>query len=146
LSRGAWTTLLAFTYNWALKGGLPFVHPSYMWVAFVGEAICMSILLAYNIETLSAQRQAAEAMAKARSSFLAGMSHEIRTPMTAILGFLTLSLQLGAQGQLRQYLLRIDAAAKHLMGHHQRHPGPGQDRGRQGGTGGRAFRGGGPAA
>jgi signal transduction histidine kinase/DNA-binding response OmpR family regulator len=113
----AWglTTLLAFSYNWALKGGLPFVHPSYMWGAFVGEAICMSILLAYNIETLSAQRQAAEAMAKARSSFLAGMSHEIRTPMTAIQGFLTLSLQLGADGQLRQYLLRIEAAAKHLM-------------------------------
>jgi CheY-like chemotaxis protein len=75
----------------------------------------MSILLAYNIETLSAQRQAAEAMAKARSSFLAGMSHEIRTPMTAILGFLNLSLQMGAGGQLRQYLLRIEAAAKHLM-------------------------------
>ena len=113
----AWglTTVLAFTYNWALKGGLPFVHPIYMWVAFVGEAICMSILLAYNIETLSAQRQAAEAMAKARSSFLAGMSHEIRTPMTAILGFLNLSLQLGAGGQLRQYLLRIEAAANHLM-------------------------------
>ena len=113
----AWglTTLVAFTYNWALKGGLPFVHPGYMWVAFVGEAICMSILLAYNIETISAQRQAAEAMAKARSSFLAGMSHEIRTPMTAILGFLNLSLQLGADGQLRQYMLRIKAAAKHLM-------------------------------
>jgi signal transduction histidine kinase/DNA-binding response OmpR family regulator len=114
----AWglTTLLAFTYNWALKGGLPFVHPFYMWVAFVGEAICMSILLAYNIETLSAQRQAAEAMARTRSSFLASMSHEIRTPMTAVLGFLNLSLHLGAQGQLRQYLLKINAAADHLMG------------------------------
>ena len=113
----AWglTTLVAFSFNWALKGGLPFLHPSYMWVAFLGEAICMSILLAYNIETISAQRQAAEAMAKARSSFLAGMSHEIRTPMTAILGFLNLSLHLGAGGQLRQYLLRIEAAANHLM-------------------------------
>ena len=105
-----------FTYNWALKGGLPFVHPLFMWVSFVGEAICMSILLAYNIETLSAQRQAAEAMAQTRSSFLASMSHEIRTPMTAVLGFLNLSLHLGAQGQLRQYLLKINAAANHLMG------------------------------
>ena len=113
----AWlgATVSAFIYNWALKGGLPFAHPSIMWACFVGEALCMSILLAYNIETLSARRQAAEAMAKARSSFLAGMSHEIRTPMTAILGFLNLSLQLGADGQLRQYLLRIEAAAKHLM-------------------------------
>lgn len=114
----AWgpTILVAFTYNWALKGGLPFVHPLYMWVAFMGEAICMCLLLAYNIETLSAQRQAAEAMAQTRSSFLAGMSHEIRTPMTAVLGFLNLSLHLGAQGQLRQYLLKINAAANHLMG------------------------------
>jgi signal transduction histidine kinase/CheY-like chemotaxis protein len=114
----AWglTTLLAFTYNWALKGGLPFVHPLFMWVSFVGEAICMSILLAYNIETISAQRQAAEAMAQTRASFLASMSHEIRTPMTAVLGFLNLSLHLGAQGQLRQYLLKINAAADHLMG------------------------------
>ncbi len=113
----AWlsATLAAFSYNWAIKGGLPFAHPSFMWVSFVVEAVCMTILLAYNIETISAQRQAAEAMAKARSSFLAGMSHEIRTPMTAILGFLNLSLQMGAGGQLRQYLLRIEAAAKHLM-------------------------------
>jgi signal transduction histidine kinase/CheY-like chemotaxis protein len=113
----AWlgAAVAAFIYNWALKGGLPFAHPSIMWASFVGEAVCMTILLAYNIETLSASRQAAEAMAKARSSFLAGMSHEIRTPMTAILGFLKLSLQQGVGGQLRQYLLRIEAAANHLM-------------------------------
>ena len=114
----AWlgAVVAGFTYNWALKGGLPFVHPFFMWVSFVIEALSMSILLAYNIETLSAQRQAAEAMAQTRSSFLASMSHEIRTPMTAVLGFLNLSLHLGAQGQLRQYLLKIKAAADHLMG------------------------------
>ncbi|MDO9584521.1 MAG: response regulator [Desulfomicrobium sp.] len=114
----AWlgAVIAGFTYNWALKGGLPFVHPFFMWVSFVIEALSMSILLAYSIETLSAQRQAAEAMARTRSSFLASMSHEIRTPMTAVLGFLNLSLHLGAQGQLRQYLLKIKAAADHLMG------------------------------
>ena len=36
--------------------------------------------------------------------------------MTAILGFLNLALQLEAQGQLRQYLLKIRASAQHLMG------------------------------
>jgi two-component system, sensor histidine kinase and response regulator len=107
--------LSALSYNWAVKGGLPFVHPIYMWASFVGEAVCMSILLAHNIERISVQRQAAEAMAKARSSFLAGMSHEIRTPMTAVLGFLTLSQKLGAQGQLRHYLLKVKAAAGHLL-------------------------------
>ncbi len=105
-----------FIYNWALQGGLPFVHPLFIWVSFVVEAICMSALLGYSIETLSAQRQAAEAMARTRSSFLASMSHEIRTPMTAVLGFSNLCLHLGAQGQLRNYLLKIKAAADHLMG------------------------------
>jgi len=62
------------------------------------------------------QRQSAEAMAQAKSTFLASMSHEIRTPMTAILGYLNLSLQMEAQGQLRQYLLKIRASAQHLMG------------------------------
>jgi len=114
----AWlgAVIAGFTYNWALKGGLPFVHPFFMWVSFVVEAFSMSALLAYSIETLSEQRQAAEAMAQTKSSFLASMSHEIRTPMTAVLGFLNLSLHLGAQGQLRQYLLKINAAADHLMG------------------------------
>jgi len=65
---------------------------------------------------MALQRQSAEAMAQAKSTFLASMSHEIRTPMTAILGFLNLSLQMGPEGQLRQYLLKIRTSAQHLLG------------------------------
>lgn len=41
-------------------------------------------------EALSAARDAARAMAEARSVFMATMSHEIRTPMTGVLGMIEL--------------------------------------------------------
>ncbi len=103
-------------YNRAAHGAFSFAHPSLIWVGFVCEGIAMSVLLAYTVQTMAVRRQAAEAMARAKSSFLAGMSHEIRTPMTAILGFLNLALQLQAEGRLRQYLLKIRVSADHLMG------------------------------
>ncbi|UTF48989.1 response regulator [Desulfomicrobium sp. ZS1] len=103
-------------YNWAVHGAFSFAHPSIIWAGFVFEGIAMSILLAYTVQTMALQRQSAEAMAQAKSTFLASMSHEIRTPMTAILGFLNLSLQMGPEGQLRQYLLKIRTSAQHLMG------------------------------
>ena len=103
-------------YNRAAHGAFSFAHPSIIWGGFVCEGIAMSILLAYTVHAMALQRQSAEAMAQAKSTFLASMSHEIRTPMTAILGFLTMSLQMGPEGQLRQYLLKIRTSAQHLMG------------------------------
>lgn len=103
-------------YNRAAYGAFSFAHPSIIWAGLVCEGIAMSILLAYTVQTMALQRQSAEAMAQAKSTFLASMSHEIRTPMTAILGFLNLSLQMGPEGQLRQYLLKVRTSAHHLMG------------------------------
>lgn len=103
-------------YNRAAHGAFSFAHPSIIWAGFVCEGVAMSILLAYTVQTMAVQRQSAEAMAQAKSTFLASMSHEIRTPMTAILGFLNLSLQMRPEGQLRQYLLKIRTSAQHLMG------------------------------
>ena len=114
----AWTgaALSVSVYNRAAHGALSFAHPSIIWAGFVCEGLAMSVLLAYTVQVMAVQRQAAEAMARAKSSFLASMSHEIRTPMTAILGFLNLSLQLQPQGRLRQYLSKIRASSDHLMG------------------------------
>ena len=114
----AWAGAVAviFYYNRAVHGAFSFAHPSILWVGFVCEGVAMSILLAYTVQTMALQRQSAEAMAQAKSTFLASMSHEIRTPMTAILGFLNLSLQMGPEGQLRQYLLKIRTSSQHLMG------------------------------
>ncbi|GAB6110267.1 hybrid sensor histidine kinase/response regulator [Desulfomicrobium salsuginis] len=112
---GGAVTTISF-YNRAAHGAFSFAHPSLIWAGFVCEGLAMSILLAYTVQSMAVQRQAAEAMARAKSTFLASMSHEIRTPMTAILGFLNLSLQLEAEERLRQYLLKIRASADHLMG------------------------------
>lgn len=105
-----------FVYTWASQGILPFVHPAMIWIGLVVLAMAMAVLMAHDIRVMAARRQSAVAMARARSTFLASMSHEIRTPMTAILGFLNLSLQAGAEGQLRSYLLKVRSAAQHLMG------------------------------
>jgi two-component system, sensor histidine kinase and response regulator len=103
-------------FDRAVAGDLSFAHPVIIWAMFLIDAIFMCILLAHAIATITMQRRAAEARAEARSLFLASMSHEIRTPMTAILGFLKLSLNMGATGQLKQYLLKIQTSANHLMG------------------------------
>lgn len=103
-------------FDRAVAGNLPFAHPVIIWTAFLIDATFMCILLAHVIATITLQQQAAEAHAEARSLFLASMSHEIRTPMTAIQGFLNLSLSMGATGQLKQYLLKIQTSANHLMG------------------------------
>jgi signal transduction histidine kinase/CheY-like chemotaxis protein/HPt (histidine-containing phosphotransfer) domain-containing protein len=67
-------------------------------------------------EKLSRERAMAEAAAAAKGEFLATMSHEIRTPMNAVIGLsqLTLKLELPATG--RDYLNRIQRAARSLLG------------------------------
>jgi signal transduction histidine kinase len=65
-----------------------------------------------------ARRRAEEASA-AKGQFLATMSHEIRTPINAALGYAEL-LALGVAGpvtdQQRDYLARLQASSRHLLG------------------------------
>ncbi len=56
-----------------------------------------------------------EAATKAKSDFLARMSHEIRTPMNGIIGMTYLALSANPDEKQKQYLDRIDGAAKSLL-------------------------------
>jgi len=59
----------------------------------------------------------AQAASEAKTSFLSSVSHDIRTPMNAIIGFLALMKDEAENPDMvRQYIQRIDAASKHLLG------------------------------
>ncbi len=59
----------------------------------------------------------AQAASEAKTAFLSSVSHDIRTPMNAIIGFLTLIQgEINHPDTVREYVQRIDAASKHLLG------------------------------
>ncbi len=61
-------------------------------------------------------KKAAEEATKTKSAFLANMSHEIRTPMNAILGMTHLATSSVLDSKQKNYLQKIDIAAKNLLG------------------------------
>ena len=58
----------------------------------------------------------AEQAADSKGEFLANMSHEIRTPMNAVLGFAQLLARTQLKDEQRDYLTKISAAGRTLLG------------------------------
>lgn len=86
--------------------------------SFRRELDQIEITRAAEVNALEAKigRERAEAQAQARGMLLANMSHEIRTPMNAILGMTALTLKSDLPPQERGYLLKVQDAARSLLG------------------------------
>jgi len=73
------------------------------------------ICFMYDSTELVEMKEAAEAAAQAKSSFLASMSHEIRTPMNAIKGFSDLMSKTPLTSQQKAYVSNISSATSSLL-------------------------------
>ncbi len=87
-----------------------FDHESYI------EGFMEDVTEREQAKTLRLAKEAAEAATQARGEFLANMSHEIRTPMNAIIGFSKIALTTELSVRQRDYLGKIEFAAKSLLG------------------------------
>jgi len=72
--------------------------------------------LTVKMRELAIEKERAEAMSRARTTFLATMSHEFRTPMNAVLGFSTLLLDTQLDARQCEYVTTIQDSAQGLLG------------------------------
>ncbi|EIC20443.1 PAS domain S-box protein [Thiorhodovibrio frisius] len=93
-------------------------HDVLYWVAgfTLSDGRCGGLIgIMVDISALKEAQRLAEEATRAKSEFLANISHEIRTPMTAVLGMAHLALNTELSAQQRDYLSKLESAAKSLL-------------------------------
>jgi len=97
-------------------------HPSILWDAEgrpveVQDNVRDATATKQLEDDLKAERDRAEAAARAKTEFLANMSHELRTPLTSVIGFAGLLKQSKHLGpDERRYVDRIATSSDALLG------------------------------
>lgn len=81
----------------------------------VGATIAM-LLIFINVQSSQELRiETVEAMARAKTDFLASMSHEIRTPINAVLGMNEIILRESSEENVLEYAENIKSASRKLL-------------------------------
>ena len=101
-------------YRWFYDQGAPRYDADGEFLGYVGGCINISERKVAEERMIEA-RQTAEAASRTKSIFLAMMSHELRTPMNAIMGMAHLALRTGMTPRQRDYVGKINIAAKSLL-------------------------------
>jgi PAS domain S-box-containing protein len=100
--------------HWISVSGAPSYDSAGKISGYRGASLDITKHRAYEQE-LVLQKEAAEAAARAKSSFLAMMSHEIRTPLNSVLGFADLVLDTSLNPIQREHLQTIKSSGDALL-------------------------------